>query len=344
MPARTYRIAPEFRRCCWYVLGATPVLAAISLGVGWLSNRGVLEMVAGATTFGLLTLALLAALRWELRVDEQGIVRRRLFFLSDSWTWADFASGRIRKLSHSLDDPQRPWWRRILCLDLLSDHERQQLLAELNAHYQLPPEPVIPNALTIRYGFRRSVRLSDRGIRAVRGRSSTEYPWESVRNIHITRLDPLRRDFCSLLIVLPDQELELNYARGNSPVWSGPKPEVVDGFLLGHAAYEIVDTCIAGEPCRNRAHLERQIRGIEKTRRQFTTIMAVLLTVFIGALVWTAITEGVILALVLGGIYAPLYASMVLFVSLDQRKKLRDLKRALGALPGDRASAADPTG
>ena len=209
--AREYRIAPELRRCCWYVVVAVPLLVAVAVWVerylgggdlGYLFVRCVTLLVLPGTAACLL-------LRWRLRVDGDGVTRRILWF-RDVWTWETLASGRVRKLHPvTLFDPERPWWRRELRLSFLSNDDRREAFAAINAHYRLPPPPDLPETLTVRYGFRRDARLSLSGIRLSHGARWHEYRWDEVEEVHIVRMDPLRRDFRSLLVVLPQQEIGL---------------------------------------------------------------------------------------------------------------------------------------
>src|SRR5688572_13289601 len=116
--SKEYSLAPELRRCCWYVIAAWPALAVVFFLVArFCAGRGPGDMAFGLALFSLLAVAPAALLRWRVRIDDQG-VSRRLFWRWDVWTWADLASGRIRKLHpYKLLDPARPWWRRTLNLE-----------------------------------------------------------------------------------------------------------------------------------------------------------------------------------------------------------------------------------
>ena len=162
----------------------------------WVSRHVRGESFGSAAAFGtFLTLACLTMvlpLRWALRIDHEGITRRRWFAWSDLWTWADFASGRIEKRdSYTLLDPARPWWRRKLCLDFLAGDDIRRAIAHINVHYRLPDPPQLPDELRIKIGLRLSVRFDALGIQLQRAKECREYRWRDVRRVHIVRWDPL---------------------------------------------------------------------------------------------------------------------------------------------------------
>ena len=47
----------------------------------------------------------------------------------------------------------------------------------------------------------------------------------------IVRVDELRRDFASLQIVLPNDEIKLEYISQTNPSWRGAANEVINEFL-----------------------------------------------------------------------------------------------------------------
>jgi hypothetical protein len=88
-----------------------------------------------------------------------------MFYRWDLWPWDDLASGRIEKRHpHTLFDPVRPWWRRRLALEFMAPAEIRRAMELVNARYRLPEPPEIPEALDIRYGFRRRALLDAKGI------------------------------------------------------------------------------------------------------------------------------------------------------------------------------------
>jgi hypothetical protein len=271
IPAQEYRIAPELRRCCWYAISGAVVVGGLFYWVArFLQARGAADIILGCVVFGLLAAAMIVPLNSRLRLDEHGLARR-LLFRWDFWTWQDLASGRIRKLHpYTLLDPERPWWRRRLRLEYLGSGVLQEVLAAVNRHYRLPPAPDLPHTLTIKYGFRRSLVLDYAGIHLrVRG-CGKEYAWHDIRQLHFTRMDPLRRDFQSLRIVLPDEEIVLKlvtHQGGTSPAWRGVTSEEINEFLLRYVAPARIETSIAGEALKKREHIEQKLKEVEKRKR-----------------------------------------------------------------------------
>ena len=172
-------------------------------------------------------------LRWSLRIDDQGIGRRFLFRW-DVWSWADISSGRIEKRHpYTLVDPKCPWWRRKLSLEYMTRADISHTMEVINTYYQLPTAPQVPDILEIKYGAfrRRLARFDSKGVHLQGGRDMRQYLWSEVRRVHVTRMDPLRHDFKSLELVLPDREIELKLVStqyGTHPSWSGATGEAVD--------------------------------------------------------------------------------------------------------------------
>ena len=204
-------MAPEYRRCAIYGMTGCALAAIV---VFWLEN--VLDVVAhpsGATVLYVILavtgLALLLPLHWRLRVDGSGIARRGMFRW-DVWSWGDFASGRIEKRpSFTFIDPERPWWSNRLNIAPLARPDLQEVIRFINKYYLLPAPPVVSIPLVVEYGFRRTAEFDHCEIRLkVRGERFS-FNWTDVMRLHITRFDPLRRDFTALELELPGHEIKL---------------------------------------------------------------------------------------------------------------------------------------
>lgn len=270
-----------------------------------------------------------------LSLDSRGMTRRR-FFLRDFWAWDDFASGRIRKLHpYTLLDPNRPWWRRKLNLGYLAESDIQEVLAAVNTHYQLPPPPELPESLTIKYGFRRSASLDRNGVLlTVRGVPYV-YMWHEIRNVHITRMDPLRRDFKSLEIEFPDRTIELKLVStqgGVNPTWRGAIAEEINEFLFHHLAANQIDTSMVGEPFKRRSHIEKKLKAAKNERRQFRIVMTFYLLASIGIFAGAAITEGVLRAVALASLVAIPTAPLLVFAWCTHHKNIDDLESLLNKI------------
>ena len=295
MLTHNYRIAAHLRRCCWYgIFGGVAIGCLFYCVARYAQQRNLAEIVIVCVAFALLAAGMIVPLSWRLRVDQHGLARR-FVFRWDFWTWEDFSGGQIRKLhAHTLLDPDRPRWRRRLRLECLDAEARNEVITAINAHYRLPRAPEIPDTLTIKFfflGCRRSVVLDDAGIHlTVRG-TSKEYAWQEVHEVHFTRMDPLRRDFKALQVILPDEEIELRLLSHEPPRWQGatariregrtaesdstqlaPKlrhatPEEINEFFFRHVLPPRIHTSIDGEPLKKRAHIERKLRDLDKRRR-----------------------------------------------------------------------------
>ncbi len=327
---KEYRIAAKLRRCCWYVIIATPGIICVALWVGRIVPKR--DMVSLCIGCALLAAALLLPLRWRMRVGPNGVARR-LLFNWDTWPWSDFASGRLQKLHPcTLLDPERPWWNRRLRLGCMAADDIREVMAAINVHYRLPPPPDVPDRLTIKYGWRRSAVLDDKGIHLLVRGQPREYLWRDVRNVHITRMDQIRRDFASLLLTLPEQEIELkliSHQGGTSPSWRSATSEQINEFLLGNLDSDKIDISIAGEQPTKREHVEKKLEAARKQKREMVIIGAVFLTLIVGFLAWMAVDEGIFAALGMGAMLAIWPGSVFVMMYRLQVKKVDELTAAL---------------
>ena len=169
------RISPEVRRCVYYVLAASVPLALVAYWVNeFVGNKAPASGVARCASIFLFIIAMFVPLRYALRIDDQGISQRLLFWWVDLWTWAEISSGRIEKRHpYTLYDPSRPWWRRRLSLGFghLAATDVARAMQRINMYYRLPSPPQLPDVLEIKYAFRRSARLDASGIH-LQGRMS----------------------------------------------------------------------------------------------------------------------------------------------------------------------------
>jgi hypothetical protein len=330
--SQEFRIPPELRRCCWYVILSMIALAAAFYWVArFVQNRDPANIALGVVFFALVAGAMWVGLRWRVRLDDNG-VSRRLFIRWDLWSWNDLASGRIEKLyPFTLRDPDRPRWRRKLRLGLMSPEDTQTVFASINEHYRLPPPPTLPPALTIRYGFRRTVTLDNYGVQLLVGRTPYECRWRDIRGVSITRMEPLRRDFKSLLIALPDQEIELNlvtHQGGTSPTWRGATAAEINELLLKNVSKDRIHVSIAGQLPTSRERIEKDLRTAQKSVRDVKIMLAIFLPLILGLLVWFAIEGGLLKAAVMSlGFVAP--AVMMVYLYRLQMKRIGELTERL---------------
>ena len=340
-----YRIAPELQRCCWYTIFGACVLAPIFVWVAhFAQNRGTAGIIVGCVLFAILAAAMFIPLRWRLRVDSQGISRRRLEHW-DSWPWSALASGRMVKLHpYTLHDPERPWWCRTLRFEYMADGDIQEVIAMINTHYKLPPPPNISSSLTIKYGFRRWAAFDSNGIRLTVGNWPQDYSWRDLRDVHITRMDPLRRDFKRLVVTLPDQEIELKlftHQGGTSPTWKGATAEELNEIFFRFAPADRITVSIAGQQLEKRQHIERALAEAEKLARQLLFIIIVFLAFSLGVLIWMAIDHGVVAASAMGAMFVLFPGVLMWFQFRLQRKRVSELRDSWGRSNGERPGTQD---
>lgn len=220
--------------------------------------------------------------------------------------------------SRTLYDPNRSFWSRYLDLDLLSDSDFGEVLAEINKSYCLPPPPQVPEKLELRYAFHKSATFEQSGIQLKHGRVVRDFKWSDVEDIHIHRWEPVSRDLCTVVITLPGSEIELsylNYSNGNPrPAWQGAAAEEISEFFL---------SC----PARDRVHISNELEGwtrlrdvdralaIGKTRvRWLSIIVGVFTTSWVVLMAYAGIREGTLaLSIVMTLLLLSLTSPLVLF-------------------------------
>ncbi|MEM7391840.1 MAG: hypothetical protein AAF492_05780 [Verrucomicrobiota bacterium] len=299
-----------------------------------IQNRGVGDIALGCSFFVVFAALMGLSLRWKLRVDENGLSRRLIRW--DLWTWSALESGRIRKLyPYTLFDPERPWWRRRLGLGSMDAGELQDVIAAVNTRYKLPSSPDTPDTLTIQYGYRRTVELHRKGVQLTIRDRRREFLWPDVREVHLLRMDPLRRDFESLVILLPDQEVELRlltHQGGTSPSWRGATAEVVNQFLFKFVPAGRIHISLAGQPLTKPEQIERKLREARKRVREIRIMIAIFLPMLVGLLVLMALDSGVLKAIVMGAMLLVLAGPVIFFSSRTERKNIVKLKESLSKL------------
>jgi hypothetical protein len=341
---REYRIMPELRRCCWYGLGGEGVVLGTVFLVDWfLANCGLPRdrppggLAVLVVFFALLGVATVLPLRWRLRLGPDGIARRWLGRW-DSWTWADFASGRIEKRHrHRFRDPERPWWRRRLTLDYMASDDIRDVVDAVNAHYRLPPPPDVPERLTLKQGLRRKMVLDHQGIQIIVGDEPRVYLWSEVRHACMTRLDPMRRDFAKLLILLPDREIEwklVTHQGGTTPTWRGATAEEINEMLFRHLAPEQIEVLGESELPEDRGHIVGKLKEAKRDRRDFHILTSVFIVVLAGCLLWMAVFESILKAAVMTALVGMFLGPVLVFFWRVDRRRVEKLERILEGLGG----------
>jgi hypothetical protein len=331
---KEYRISPELRRSCWYVILSVPILLAVFCWVaGFVQKRGVFDIVSGCIIFSLLAGAMAIPLCWKLRFDATGVSRRWLFSW-DLWSWSELASGRILKLHpYTLRDPIRSWWCQKLRLSFMASADIKEVMRAINAHYRLPPPPSIAETLTIRYGLR-SALFDTEGIHTSRRGKRDDCPWEKIKHVHLTRMDAVRRDFSNLVIALPDCEIELKlvtHQGGTSPSWRGATAEEINEFLFRHVPADRLTTFIAGETPTTREGIEKQLRTARSSRRHFQIIAVFFAPLLAVTLAWMAVQDGIMKAAAMAVVMAIHPGSVLVFLYRAQGKRIRELEILLDA-------------
>jgi hypothetical protein len=285
-------IAPDLRRSVYYVLASAAPLALSGFLVSRYVRGEPVASAAGLSVFLLLAcMTMIAPLRWAVRIDHQGIARRRCFAWNALWTWDDISSGRIEKQHpYTLSDPGRPWWRRNLHLEYVGAADIARAMSRINEHYRLPSPPQLPEELKIKLGVRRLVRFCANGIEVRDGQEYREYRWSEVRRVHITRMDPVRRDFKAMELVLPDREIELRLLTHEAAPgsWQGATAEVINEYLAWRVPAQRIETDVVGERPARRSDVEKRLAWTRGQRRSFYRYSLILAAILVTVLVYIA--------------------------------------------------------
>jgi hypothetical protein len=321
---RVFRISPGLRRSVYYLIPGAILLAATARWVELTVRHERLPVVSVA--FALLGIATVYPLSWRLALDGQGLVRRRLWF-EDHWSWTDFASGRIQKRhKFALIDPERPWWRRKLDLEALTDADRRQVLAAVNCHYRLAEPPRNAESLTVKYRIGRTATFSRHGIELVERGQPHDYRWADVWHLHIARMDAVRRDFAELNLVLPDREIGLRmvtHQHGTSPTWRRASAEEINDFLLAHVPGERVSIDLVGERPHSAIDVDRQIDRVRRELREFAICMGACAMLVVGGLVWLFTQRALIPALIMSSAFL----IVALIATITRRRFTTELQK-----------------
>jgi len=289
------------------------LLAAGAFVVGWfveLTAWGVAVVVLGMPRPGPLGLAFvllvpffpaLALSRYAVRMDEEGIWRRRIFRW-DPWPWTAFAEGKIEDAlaTDCFLFPEKPWYWRRLNLGVFPERKRSLIRDQIRRFRQWR-EIKLPEEVTIDFDWRRHARFTPAGVYLWRERKEPRFvPWSDIGPIKLRRLDHDRRDFRWLQfrpagsrwhIVLLHGGNQGSYWQHPSYVffaeggtrWQGASAEVLAAFLEKHVPPEQLHIDVLRGPPASRAECERRLAEIEK-KHQWEKRLAPLTKVLV--LVW----------------------------------------------------------
>jgi hypothetical protein len=333
--ATEFRISPRFRWLCFgsilFSLGAIALLGWYA----WKKDGVDAPTFLGIVFFALITAVPTLTLEWRLRIDRHGVTTYLLGPI-DSWTWDDFASGRIQKIGATLMDPARPRFRRGLNLERLTDDDRRRVLCAINAFYELPAAPELPESLTFRLGLGRLATLNRHGIQIRDRRTTKDYAWSDVQRICIMREDPIRRDFRFLDIVLPDQEIELGLGTGSAQ--SMAKRERISEFLCRYAPAERTETGVDGKESKSRLYLERKAKEARQNMRTFLIGSCVYTPIFLGTMAFFMVGDthvvgfGEVLGMAEIAAMAIIPLGILICAFAIKRRVFKELKHQLGSL------------
>lgn len=337
--ALVYKLAPEWRRCCCYVMVGAFVFAPLSTWSGLIVGEHSPAAVIGFSSSSALAAVAWCwvSLRWRLQVGENGLARRRLLRW-DWWTWHDFESGRVCKApGYVLRHAARSRWSRRLNLSLLAPEDRKQVFAAINAHYRLPAPPPVPETLKLRWGFRREAVLDAAGLRLSFSGVEQVFRWDEVRQILIVRDEPLRRDFQRVDIDVPDPAFQVSLRLGpDGSSWKGATAEEINEFLHQHAPPDKIEVAIAGDYASSPVLRGKTLAELKARRKQNSdwrlAVVPAVIVLLIAPVIFV-VSEGLVKGLVLAalmdlfllGFTVPIYV----LGQRDLRKRIQQIEATM---------------
>jgi hypothetical protein len=234
----------------------------------------ILSLVFGVPTLAFLWLV--SSLRIEL--NDTGIRVRRITGW-DWWPWEDFEQGFVKQPLGLLvfEDKQRPFWKRRLKLELLSEVDRKYVLNCCLQHWQPVPPENIPDELELvirgRWFKKTTLRMDAKGLEIESDRHPKALPWKAIESIEMIKLTPKHVGFSVLRIRLLNQELTLFWGVKNDVVfrnWRGPHEDVIALFLEERFPRECINEGHIHGDINSELDVEIRIAGQEYTVRSLT--------------------------------------------------------------------------
>ncbi len=272
LAAREFRLDPMYVRCGFYVTAAWILLGFVVIWVNGVRLNPPPGSEYLPIVFWTTSAAGLLPWHWRLRVDTSGIARRR-FLRWDLWPWEDFAAERLKfgYGDRCFVDPARPFWRRKLSLETLTQADSDQVWKWISVVWQ-PAVTTVPEVLEVRVGnlLKRAVRYDHSGIELGRGTRLQRFEWNEVISLKVERLRHERTDFRQLTLELPNIKLvffrnQQNGVEGRN--WTGAEPDVITQYLLAHVPTDRqMTTASKDDPISQRELEVRLGRARDKVR------------------------------------------------------------------------------
>jgi hypothetical protein len=361
------RLAPEYRRSAVYAFIGFVLIAAAGV---WMKaedpNRSswvgtIIFLALGGVAFlGLV----MAAFRYRIMIDEQGVWRRR-FFHWDLWPWEAFEQGKVKYdqfYSDQLRFPEKHWYWRIIASSFLAKPDRVAYETVV-ARYMLPPlPPELPDAVGVNYSLGCRLELSPDGIRytAHPKKEAPVIAWSDVTRVEEVRVDHHRTEFLILELHLPKPTGLVRLIRKRFKP-TGNEVEVIAPYFrqyLDDGRYQV--TCLRGPPAdvgemdRRLARLaddEKKLRKSSRINCYAHAIATVFFLVIIGSgrgnpINWARadwIDMGVVAGVIAGlmAMHGSVGWAGLYFKRRDMRRDREDLVRWRSEMApvGDSASA-----
>lgn len=300
-----FKLGPEYRRVAYYAAGTLLLLPIVVAALPHLIGIPGDELpdVTTRIIFPAVTGSLIAALlclwvhHWRLRVDEEGIHRRR-FVRWQSWPWSDFAEGHVLREGDrvTFTFPDSAIGNGVLTLALLKDDDTKRIMELIDGVWQAPSMPDVPDELRLSVGSnplrRREIVLTPNGLESDWTGRMRSCRWDEVQEVSLERTTHSQQGFERLCLSLPDKDLELRVIKqqGNRrPNWVGADAREIVAFLMNHVPEERFRVAALHGPANSLADFDARIARTAKGERESRKIAWIVVGGFAAFGVWLAV-------------------------------------------------------
>lgn len=290
---REFRMAPVLRRMPYYFWLIPLAVFFMKLSSDIFYKLEILPLFLFLSCFALP--CVLITHFWRLRVDREGIARRRFLLGWDFFSWDDFHSGRIQAgtgtTSLQFINRAHRLGRRTLSLDFMKPSDARELQGLIEKHWTRPVPP-LPETITMRpwLGFGLvSWQMSAHGLTYRTLRQWETFSWDDVQSVEIRRRTHKRRDFSLLKITLHDRKLRLTTGSSHGAVirhWTGAQADQVSAKVLKYVPPDKIKVLAMAGPPKSAEDIQYRIRRHKADLKGIVIIFGIIALLLAGYLIY----------------------------------------------------------
>jgi Flp pilus assembly protein TadB len=116
---------------------------------------------------------------------------------------------------------------------------------------------------------------------------------------------------------------------GTTPTWRGASAEAISTYLERYVPAQRIIVDINGECPLERIDLEKQLAKLQESSRALRWCLSIFGTLLVATLVWMAVAESIVKALIMTGVSAIPIVPLAWFVRSDTKKKTKKIEEQL---------------